>query len=49
MDEFHVMSSKTVQGVKAELDKRYREGWRLLEAYGVGSNEHVLIFHRTKP
>jgi len=47
--DFHVMSSKTVHGVKAELEKRYAEGWELLEAYGLGSNEDVLVFRRAKP
>jgi hypothetical protein len=45
--EYHVMSTKTVQGVNTELEKRTQEGWRLVEAYGLGSNEHVLIFDRS--
>lgn len=44
--EFHVMSAKTVLGVKAELEKKAAEGWELVEAYGLGKNEHVLIFRR---
>jgi hypothetical protein len=45
-DEVHVMSSKSVQGVEAELRKRLAEGWELLAAYGLGDKEHVLLFRR---
>jgi hypothetical protein len=44
--EYHVMSAKTVQGVQRELDKRVKEGWQLASAYGLGRDEHVLIFQR---
>ena len=47
-DEVHVMSSKSVQGVEAELRKRLAEGWVLLTAYGLGDKEHVLVFRRPR-
>lgn len=46
--EFHVMSAKTILGVKSELDKRAAEGWDLFQSYGLGNDEHVLIFRRPK-
>jgi hypothetical protein len=49
LHEFHAMSAKTVQGVVVELEKRERDGWELHQAYGLGKNEHFLIFRRPKP
>ena len=59
MYEYHVMSAKTIKGVKTEVEKRTAEGWELVTAYAetkggmfftfgsIGST-HVLIFRRPR-
>ena len=53
MFEFHVMNAGSLDGVKAELTKRTREGWELIAAYaepkgggGFSGSKHVLIFRK---
>lgn len=48
MYEFHVMSAKTIRGVQEEIEKRAAVGWELFHTYGLGNNDHVLIFRRLK-
>jgi hypothetical protein len=55
MSEFEVATVEKASDIPAELERRYREGWTLLQAYWGGAKRtdalspktHILIFIRS--